>query len=295
MFVYRHYLFLFLLYFGFNELSAQIVHLDANIKSSFFQGKEDSLALSLSNQIIERYNAGMKLNNQPINPITLNPNKSSKYTYKVLVSDTIYEDDKIHKVEMIFYEQDIQKGILQQNILTNPSKEALFEEILRWASVDLSVYGNVSHTINTKAQNIETGHDSLKIRNIIVLFEAEKSIKKDDFNTFKAIIYNKYNNCQEAIHVHHKGKNKHCNLYFYDTKIPKNEIDNPVVVTYNISVKGDKYEFTQITKGQYEKKISEDYKKMIIDIKEFKKYPIMHMRMLSGSAYPLMQEVLELE
>jgi hypothetical protein len=274
---------------------AQVVYLKIDVKSSLFKQQADSLSLVLENQVLERYKSDMLSKKQTIYPIKTG--NVGKYYYQIIVSDTLYDYEVKHKLTMFFCEQDV-KGKLAYNEILHNDYETALEETLRWASVDLAVFGNVSHTINTKSKNIENQHkESLAIRNIIILFEMGKGVKKADFNLMKAIIYNKYNGCQQTIrtYLEQNGVKKYCNVYFYDEKIPKHNIENPVVVTYHITRKGNNYEMKQKTVGQYTPLMSEPSKEMIIEVEEFRTYPIMHLRMLSGSAYPLMQEILELD
>lgn len=286
---------LFLLMFVQSISFAQVLSLEITVKSSFFKGKEDSLSLKLKLLILERYTFNATKNNQPIYPISIE--KNGKYTYSIIVKDTLVDEEKKHKVEAYFLENDL-GGALQKNILLDSNFESILEETLRWASVDLAVYGNVSYTVNTTSKNINSKLlTDLKISNINILFKKDKKTSKKNFQIFKSIICNKYNNVQNLIiaQLEQNKIEKYCNIFFHEKEIPKNILGNYVTVTYSISQKGNFYFLKQNTVGKYIQKKSEKNKKISLEISKFEKYPIIYLRELSGSAYYLIHDVLELE
>ena len=294
--------FIFLLFFPL-QIFSQAINLKVNINSSFFIGQEDSLTNTIISRVIERIKSSEKKHNTKYNSIQLN--NGSNYIIELDVLDTIVQYKEILHSKIRFIENDSIGWIFSYSG-KDADKSRFITKVVDEITTIVKTFGDTSHTINTETKNIYNEKlsiqekDSLSLellRNIVVIFQIDKKIDKKNADIFKAIITNKYNNNQLGIWRHslHVKKKRYCNIYIYDDTMPKNKIGNPIILIYKLSSKDNKYILSSSASGRYKKTgMGEPTKYLIIDKKDYERYPIKRIGNICSASYTIMKDALEL-
>lgn len=283
-----------LLYIAFhtNNVVAQNKAIKVSVSSNFFQTDEekDKISSIYIDSVLKYYNKVNYLKFNKTFPIdgfkhTQKLNKSYSFVSYVDIKDTLNrQNDTVLCVKERMIELD-SSGFLYNSIFINNNTHTLSVNCFESAGIILTSYGYISYTKEMDFENIEPNklQDTVqrlkRLRNFVVVFDISSKIDNKNSVLFKTIVKNSFFANKSSIYAQsiRKPQPRYGNLFFYEDKLPKNElskITNPVVI-YIILSKIDEniLLFKQKIEGKYEVTYSERKVEKRINLEEFEKYP----------------------
>lgn len=297
----------------FLDSSAQSKAIKVNVTTSFFKTdkEKDEISSIYIDSVLKYYDKVnfLKYNQTyPFDTFKHTQLLTKKYDFLFFaeISDTTNKKGElVLYVKELLFEKD-SLGLLYKGEFINNNKDFLSKNCFESAGIILTSYGHISYTKITKFSNFDTSKlievqgefvPLQRLRNVIILLDVSDEIDKKSNDVFKTIIKNLFIDSQKSIYAQslRRYKPKYVNLFFYDKKIPKkelNEIKSPVIVRIKLDKKDENnLYFHQTIEGRYEKTDSEADTKKYFAIKDFDKYPYTTISNIS-SDYLIIKDIL---